>query len=270
MQDMEALGIGLMWFFGYMRKRTGLVLGAKLALLFGGGAMLMSLSSFPWTRIQFLNGMTEKLVSSIQYPNRFLMIATLLLSFEAGACVVVLGECFGKKAMAGGGAAFVALTLITAFFYQSSIVRDEDTLYLYDEKGMGTEYLSGAEYLRYGIGQFDLSFHGPVEGQGVQVLDYEKDGLNVRMSIRNESGGENYVEVPLQYYKGYTAVVSATGERLELEDGSHFDIRIRVPKGFEGEVSVGFASLWYWHLGNGISLLALAAVSVGIFTKRDL
>ena len=64
------------------------------------------------------------------------MIATLLLSFEAGACVVVLGECFGKKAMAGGGAAFVALTLITAFFYQSSIVRDEDTLYLYDEKGI--------------------------------------------------------------------------------------------------------------------------------------
>mgnify|MGYP001089323944 CR=1 FL=1 len=155
-------------------------------------------------------------------------------------------------------------------FYQSSIVRDEDTLYLYDEKGMGTGYLSGAEYLRYGIGQFDLSFHGPVEGQGVQVLDYEKDGLNVRMSIRNESGGESYVEVPLQHYKGYTAVVSATGERLELEDGSHFDIRIRVPKGFEGEVSVGFVSPWYWHLGNGISMLTLAAVSVGIFTKRDL
>ena len=106
-------------------------------------------------------------------------------------------------------------------------------MYLYDEKGMGTGYLSGAEYLRYGIGQSDLSFHGPVEGQGVQVFGYEKDGLNVRMSIRNESSGESYVEVPLQHYKGYTAVVSATGEGLELEDGFHFDIRIRVPKTVE-------------------------------------
>ncbi len=279
MQYMEALGIGLpltaaglgigmMWLFGYMRKRTGLVLGAKLALLFGGAACLMSLSSFPWTRIQFLNGVTEKLVSSIQYPNRFLMIATLLLSFGAGACVAVCGECFGKRAMAGGGAAFVALALLTAFFYQSSIVRDGGALYLYDEKGMGTGYLSGAEYLRYGIDQADLSFHGAVEGQGVRVLDYEKDNLNVRMNIRNESGGESYVEVPLQHYKGYTAVVSATGERLELEDGSHFDIRIRVPEGFEGEVSVGFASLWYWHLGNGISLLGLAVVLAQALRRR--
>lgn len=128
--------------------------------------------------------------------------------------------------------------------------------------------MSGAEYLRYGIDQADLSFHGAVEGQGVRVLDYEKDNLNVRMNIRNESGGESYVEVPLQYYKGYTAVVSATGERLELEDGSHFDIRIRVPEGFEGEVSVGFASLWYWHLGNGISLLGLAVVPAQALRRR--
>lgn len=279
MRDMEALGIGLpltaaalgiglLWLFGYMKKRSGLVYGTKLALVFSGCAMLMSLSVFPWTRLQFLNGVTEKLISSIQYPNRFLMIATLLLSFGAGACAAVCGESFGKKAEACCMGALGALALVTALYYQSSIVRDGGSLYLYDEKGMGTGYLSGAEYLRYGADQAELFFHGPAEGEGVEVLGYEKDGLNVRLDVRNR-GGESYVEVPLQHYKGYVAVASATGERLKLEDGSHFDIRIRVPEGYEGEVSVGFRAPWYWVLGDGVSLLALGLLLMqGMLRRR--
>ena len=40
-------------------------------------AMLLSLSLFPWDKIQFLNDITETLVSSIQFPNRFLTIANV-------------------------------------------------------------------------------------------------------------------------------------------------------------------------------------------------
>ena len=271
MRDMEALGIGLpltmaaigillFWFFGYMKKKGALVSGAKLAVIFAILSMIMSLSCFPWTRIQFLNGITEKLVSSIQYPNRFLMIATLLLCFLMGVCTVVLEEGFGVKLRYGGMAAFGILVLVTAFFYQSSIVRDGDTLYLYDEKGLGTGYLSGAEYLRYGIDQSELRFHGPVPGDGIEVLNYEKAGLVVNLSLKN-SGEGSYVEVPLQHYKGYTAM-SASGERLELADGDHFDIRILIPAGFEGDVTVRFRPPWYWHAGELISLLSLAGIIV--------
>ena len=39
-------------------------------------------------------------------------------------------------------------------------------------------------------------------------------------------------------------------------------------EGFEGEVSVGFASLWCWHLENGISLLGLAVVLAQALRRR--
>ena len=281
MRDMEALGIGItltgaalcvlfLWFFGYMKEKSGLLLGGKLAVVLGGCAMLMSLSCFPWTRIQFLGSVTEKLVSSIQYPNRFLMIATLLLSFAAGVCAAVCRDSFGRKAGIGAMAVFGVLALVTACFYQSSIVRDGGVLRLYDEKGMGTGYLSGAEYLRYGTDQAELSFHGPLCGEGVEVLRYEKEGPEVKLDITN-SGKESYVEVPLQHYKGYTAV-SAAGERLELEDGSHFDIRVRVPEGFGGEVTVRFEVPWYWMAGDAVTLLALAGALIrgmaGYFGRR--
>lgn len=277
MRNMEALGIGLpmtaaaicilfLWFFGYMRKKNDLISGAKLAVIFAILCMVMSLSCFPWTRIQFLNGITEKLISSIQYPNRFLMIATLLLSFAAGVCAVIAKENFDQKIRYGGMAAFCALVLVSAFFYQSSIVRDGGELHLYDEKGLGTGYLSGAEYLRYGIDQSDLSFHGPVAGEGIEMLKYEKTDLEVHLDIKN-SGNDSYVEIPLQHYKGYTAV-SASGEKLELEDGTHFDIRVRVPAGFKGELTVSFSPPWYWRMGELISLLSLLGVTGASVRRR--
>ncbi len=270
MRDMEALGIGLpltaaamsllfLWFFGYMKQKSGLISAAKLAVIFAVFSMLMSLSCFPWTRIQFLNGITEKLVSSIQYPNRFLMIGTLLLTFILGVCTVVVKDVFGQKARVGTMAVFCVLILVTAFFYQSSIVRDGGTLFLYDEKGLGTGYLSGAEYLRYGVGQSELSFHAPLPGEGIEILDYEKTGLEANLHLKNK-GGDSYVEVPLQHYKGYTALSDA-GEALKLEDGTHCDIRVLIPAGFEGEVTVRFHPFWYWRAGELISLLSLLGIT---------
>lgn len=269
MRDMEALGIGLplsaaamilvfLWFFGYMKQKSGLISAAKLAVILACLSMLMSLSCFPWTRIQFLNGITEKLVSSIQYPNRFLMIGTLLLTFILGVCIVIVKGAFGEKARFGTMAAFYALILVTAFFYQSSIVQDGGTLVLYDEKGLGTGYLSGAEYLRYGIQQPDLSFHAPLPGDDIEILEYEKTGLEVNLLLKN-SGNDSYVEVPLQHYKGYTAL-SADGEELKLEDGTHCDIRVLIPAGFEGELTVRFHPPWYWRMGELISLLSLLGI----------
>ncbi len=271
MRDMEALGIGLplsaaamcllfLWFFGYMKQRSGLISGAKLAVIFAVISMLMSLSCFPWTRIQFLNGITEKLVSSIQYPNRFLMIGTVLLTFILGVSAVVVKDAFGDKAWSGTMAAFGFLILATAFFYESSIVRDGGALVLYDEKGLGTGYLSGAEYLRYGIDQSELSFHAPLPGDGIELLEYEKTGLDVCLNLKNR-GSDSYVDVPLQHYKGYTAL-SAGGEELELEDGTHFDIRVLIPAGFEGELTVRFQPPWYWRMGELISLLSLSGITV--------
>ena len=49
---------------------------------------------------------------------------------------------------------------------------------------------------------------------------------------------------------------------LELEDGTHFDIRVLIPAGFEGELTVRFQPPWYWRMGELISLLSLSGITV--------
>ncbi|MGN1148705.1 MAG: hypothetical protein ACI4TB_09800 [Lachnospiraceae bacterium] len=271
MQNMEALGVGItmtvaallllvLWFWGYLgkkEKKNRLVGAGKLSAILGILAMAMSLAVFPWTQIQFLNKVTESLVSSIQYPNRFLMIATILLTFVAGVAVCAIRGAFGKKQAKGAYAGFAVMAVVTALFYISSIVSDAGELYLYDEKGMGTGYLSGAEYLRYGVDQSLLSYHGPGAGEGVEIESYEKEWLDIDMTLHNSSASESYVEVPLQSYKGYVATVTETGEKLTVSDGSNFDLRITVPAGFTGEIQIRFVPPWYWRLSELVSAIAL-------------
>lgn len=278
MREMEALGVGitmtaaagmmlLLWFWGLLREQKEerkLVTAGKTAVVLGIAAMVMSLAIFPWTRIQFLNPVTEALVSSIQYPNRFLMMATLVLTFAGGVALVCIRSRMGDTAAKGVGISFLAVCVVTAMFYMSSLVTDSGALYMYDVKGMGTGYLSGAEYLRYGVDTSRYSYHGPKVGEGVEVTDYHKEWLDIVCSVCNNFDGESYVDLPLQNYKGYVARTDS-GQRLEICDGENMDVRVLLPDGFFGSVQVTFQPPWYWRLAEVCSVLSAAALTVRQF-----
>ena len=81
---------------------------ANIAAGFALLAMLMSLSLFPWDKLQFMNQITATLVSSIQFPNRFLTIANVCLTVVAGAVA--------KYVMTRGKREWTALFLTGASF----------------------------------------------------------------------------------------------------------------------------------------------------------
>jgi len=290
MRDMEALGVGLpmmiaaismllLWFFG---GRTVLgqegdgeadakkrMTGGKFTVCLGILAMLMSLSVFPWTRLQFLNRYTATLISSIQYPNRFLMMATLFLTLTAGFVTVCLAK-WRKTWSYCYALGLAGIGMIAAFFYISSLVLDANPLVMYDVKGMGSGYLSGAEYLRYGLNTDELDYHAPAGSEGVWVSHWEKDGLKVVMDLDNSHPKDGYVDVPLQNYKGYVAKNLETGERLEIEDGAHFDVRVRVPAGFTGKIQVAFISSWYWRASEALSLISgVGLILYGVRMRKN-
>ena len=279
MQEMEALGVGitmtaaagimlLLWFWGFLREQKedrALVTAGKLAVSLGIAAMVMSLSIFPWNRIQFLNSITEVLVSSIQYPNRFLMIATLLLCFVGGVVLLRVRSFFGRMAAKGVGVGFLAAAAVTSLFYISSIVTDAGALYMYDAKGIGTGYLSGGEYLRYGADASRYSYHGPLSGESVEVGDYRKEWLDIELSARNDSDKESWIDLPLQNYRGYV-VEADNGLKLEICDGENKDIRVLLPAGFEGEIQIRFQPPWYWRFAEAVSCLSVVSLIIRHFS----
>ena len=242
-------------------RNVEIIRAGKLASVLGFFAMLMSLSAFPWTQIQFLNSLTMALVSSIQYPNRFLMIATVLLTFVCGAVILWIGEekeeAYGRGRGKFAAGALLSLLLITSLFYMNQISLEAGGLVLYDEKGMGTGYLSGAEYLLYGTEEELLTYHAPYAGEGVTIEDYEKEYLELSFTARNAAKEESYADVALLNYKGYRAVAVQSGEKLPIVNGDNNCVRVLLPAGFEDKVSICFVEPWYWRVAEAVSLFSI-------------
>lgn len=258
----------VLWLCGCLRNlpealhRTG-----KLSVVFACVLMLMSLRIFPWDRIQASSGVAASLVSSLQFPNRFLGWATVFLSMVFGLCVYTF--CIHQKKVA-----YTIGTMVTVFSVATGSVylihhalQEQNHFMLHNEESMGCGYISGAEYLVEGTDQSLLTFAGPVPGDGVRAENYVKSGLRASLYCINESAEESYVDLPILLYKGYHAY-GADGRELAVLDGSNHLVRVAVPGGYEGEISVRFESPWYWRIAELITVITVVTVAADVIRLR--
>ncbi|MCM1100821.1 MAG: hypothetical protein NC079_02260 [Clostridium sp.] len=241
----------------------------KIAALFSVMAMLMSLSLFPWDRIQSWNAVTATLVSSIQFPNRFLTIANVGLTVVAG---VVAKWVFQRKNYAlticcVGGALF--LTATGSLYLTEHAMNGWAPLRIYNSEGMGTGNIAGAEYLPYGADATRFLYHDPVCTGHLEVREYQKLPAGARGRFFNPGSEPGSVAFPLLYYKGYRAF--AENEELYCHAGNNFEVTVDIPEGFDGEVEIRFVSPWYWRAGEAVTVVALVAICLywGIGKRRE-
>ncbi len=280
MRDSQPIGVGIslllaltVWigllFFRKSKalEQKELVLG-KIAAGFGILAMGMSLAIFPWDKIQSLNALTATLVSSIQFPNRFLTIATVCLTIVAGVVAKWVAKEYTQKGMAVCFAAMTALVSISSVYLMNEMMNNVDTFCVYNEEGMGTGYIAGAEYLPYGADPSLFVHRDPIVEDNIVVEHYEKDALTVEVTCHNTSDREGAMELPLLYYKGYEARDMKTGEPIPIYIGNNSVVGVAVPAGFEGMIQVTFESRWYWRVAEVISVMAFAGLCVVCFLEK--
>lgn len=274
MADSAATGVGIalvvplfillyMFFSGKTKglstqeRKLGIIAG-----VFSVMAMIMSLSMFPWDRIQSLSGITATLVSSIQFPNRFLTIANICLTAVAGLVakyVIVNRNSIYKAAYFAGMLLLVALGNIYLINWGMNNVTP---IRVYNNEGMGTGYISGAEYLPYGANAGLFMYKDPVCGEGLEVYDYEKLSLGASAHMVNQNDRSVSVAFPLLYYKGYRAYAADSGEELKCYSGENCVVTVDIPGGFDGDIRVKFVSPWYWRAGEVVTVLTIAAMII--------
>lgn len=253
----------LLWLCGRLRGGRGSVSdcakrqAAKFSALAAVLLLFLSLRVFPWDRIQQLSALLDTLVSSLQFPYRFMGWAMVFLVTVFG---FVLWQYRDKRGVYLIGGLFTALSIFTTSVYMiNHIIAEENHISLYNEEGMGFGYISGAEYLVEGTDDLLLTFAGPTAGENVSITDYGKKYLHVMLSCVNESVRESYVELPLLLYKGYQARTSS-GERLEIVHGDNHKLRVLLPAGFEDTLEVDFVSPGYWRISEIITLLSIGLI----------
>jgi hypothetical protein len=264
----DSVGIGMvlvaaaviwivMSFFGHTGSMKKYFKTGNILTVFGILSIVLSLNIFPWDKIQNINSLAATLVSSIQFPDRWLLTANICFSLLAG----MTGKYLLDKKVMWRIIYFViilTLQLSGSMYMMNMMIYDTSFARIYNEEGMGFGYVSGGEYLPYGTDTSLLTFTAP-EGEDITIDSYTRNGLSFDIKCSNMTDAEKILEVPLLYYKGYQAYDKASGGRLELYSGTNSTVTVKLPAGFDGELAVRFVPPWYWRVSELVTLLTIGA-----------
>lgn len=239
-----------------------------LALL----ALSMTLLGFPWEAIEEAGSLFEMVTKSIQYPWRFLSIATLFLVIVAALGVYRLGKTQNRMFAYSVAMAMAILAFSSAGYYLSDYM-NSFTLHkfrLIEKEDLDSASVGNGEYLPVEVEMNRLKGDLVYDNASVWVQEtawYEqRDGIEI--ACTNLSEQEESLRVPKIYYRDYVAVDSITGNRLETKKGSDGFLEVVLPPGFDGAVTVEFLSPWYWRLCEGVSLATVSCAVVLVIVRR--
>ena len=243
-----------------LRRRPA---GAAACLGLGAaGALGLALSSnlFPWDALYALGGAAERLIGSLQFPWRFLGPACLLLALAAAGGLALLRP-RARAALAAvlcllaAGSAAAQLQAYTAAAAPESYVR-------------GTEEpfwpMSCGHYLPAENGPTDINRlqTEAVWADGIELRDFQKQGLTVQVTAANVSDVDAWVQLPLLWYRGYTARDTATGAALPVFCGENNAVGVWLAPGYSGSFTVDFREPWHWRAAEVLSLAVCAALGL--------
>lgn len=216
---------------------------------------------FPWDKLQNSSSLLETLITSIQFPYRFLAMACLTGSVLAGVLVLWFRENLTLSGYQGWVLLLLGVSLFFLSYQTNQLLMNRGFARVYARQSMGTIYVSNGEYLppNADIGQMNYGRVAVSEGVAVTYFDKEKDILQADLSVINQ-GKEGYVELPLLYYRGYAARDVESGEQLTVVAGDNSVVRVILPAGYQGSLHVWFHSPWYWRLSEIISLVSIVAL----------
>ena len=229
-------------------------------------ALWMATDAFPWDALQTTSQTAATLVSSLQFPYRFIGWGMTFLIVVVGYLLSFFRK--NQKMFYRMGLVIVMTAVATSYVYLID-AEDESTgaIHLYNRESMGFGYISGEEYLIYGTDSSALSFANPEADEGIGISEYEKKGLRAIFFCENSSDTQGTVKLPVLLYKGYNASGDG-GESLEItDDGSHL-LGVSIPAGYSGRITVKFTEPWYWRAAELITLAVVVAFVAGMVYKR--
>ena len=246
-------------------KRMIISLISSLILLF------MASNIFPWNFLE-QNLFFGKALVSIQFPWRLLGIAVLFMSLTAGDVMSLIEKKSPKKEDKNPCLILFVIVLVIQSamagitFYAYMTEGNFDVQYI-DTASLDTAYLGDNEYVPSGVDLDKLTYVPSVE-KGVKYEVIESAG-GYGLTLTSPAPGDFFIEVPVIYYPYYKAY-DKEGKTLEISSGNNGLIRITVPRGYEGDITVRFTSPGHWKIADIVSLLSFTwAMAYAVLYRKE-
>lgn len=224
---------------------------------------------FPWDRLYHSNKFLALLISKLQFSWRLLGLAGMLLTILLCA-VLFVWQKRGKKWFWGLLAVLFSCVFVTDGSFFSSLIEKNDVIYVADIESVDSFYLVGGEYVPSGVDwkREKMQADQIWSSGGIQISEIEKQGTIFRFSCTVDSATEQYVEIPLLYYRGYQATDIKRKSQMSVCAGDNGKIRINLPAGFDGSIQVAFEEPFSWRISELISLITLLLIGTCFLKVR--
>jgi len=238
----------------------------RAGLLFAAFSLYISSVYFPWKTVREIP-FAGTFLNSIQYPWRYLMVASVFLSivFAIGIYRITKPRNHNKT---------VLLVLVAAIFaispYVDHFVQQGGSPSLADKFDSLDTNLYCDQYFEVDtdIGALIDGSHAIETASDIEITNYEKKYTNIRFDYTARSGGSGMVTLPLYHYPGYQARLNGS-TLLKITRGDNNRLAIMLPEDAGGgSVSVSYKGLWYFRLADIFSALFLLAVVACYFWRK--
>lgn len=232
--------------------------------------VVMSTRYLPWNAITKVPGIGY-IVSSLQFPSRWMVLATLFAAFFGSFFFLEVSRKGGMLVKTAVGIAAVVM-IFSAVYYGNSIAFEKSSTYLYDDENMGTAGVGNGEYLLAGTSALDYYYHKPVAEDGLLWSRYNRNGTEIMVYLDNTTDGMRYIEMPLIGYRGYGIHTESADTELPFiteERGTHGDLRIAVPAGYKGNIQIVYDGFMIFHIAEAVSLISLTVILCIYFIRKS-
>ncbi len=263
--DISIVGIGilltsviLLRFF--IRGKSEMLKSVDIGLFIGLFYIFASSQLFPWGRFPFT------LLSFIQYPGRLYLLVTFFFAVAGGD---YLSRIFVKeKARFIVALVVILCTSIVIYMHNDNYRVMHIHIGQTNEKPDASNffYLNGAEYVP---DKAESAYHILLRGDSIASINgntaieshsRDKQILNIRINAQSTDS----LELPLFYYKGYTALLN--DQELPITQSAHG--LIQIPVNETGNMKVYYEGTIIQKVSFGISILAIFALCIYILIQR--
>ena len=238
---------------------------AKPISLLAGMALVslwMSTCYFPYDFIATYIGPLARIINRVQFPWRYLTIATLALSIASIYIMQYMEEGHKKYYEV-----FYALMLVLTVHQSINFISYRNAENDYYITAMNVDQIATPLIDNDTLYWFNGMSREVLENRNVYVSDGEVTATvlydnvpSYGMQVTNSSGSDGFVEPPMLGYKGYHAY-SGMGE-LPIGESETNRLRVAVPAGFDGTIDIEYKEPVLWRLCEIISILTFIGVIV--------
>lgn len=224
-------------------------------------AIFFTLNICPWDMLQSYNSRLAKLIGMIQFPWRYLGVATLFLIVGMLNAFQIIEVNCGKKVIKMTVCIVVLLVLMEeGLFYKEFIDQSKNETF-YAANDVNDFEIGQGEYLLSNTMIMDLGTHKVNTNPETVVRQFTEDNGHYCLNVKNKAEIMGYADIPVLAYEHYYAHDVSTKREIKIQ---HLDascrIRLVLPPEYDGAIEVKFKEPLIWRICETISFLSVVGI----------